>query len=187
MDHEVIIYAVQEGRFYDYAGPLLYKCYSGKRGIWCNNPEYEAEANYGPIPRGRWTFGAPYERQDWTALNPTDPSRARCVGALRVPHPWRQRGERRKPRLYRRSPRAPRAVCVGSGRWAQTNPLHRQLGRITSDPQELTRSTATRRRPGDIAGRRRSYRRKARLRLFSPDTAFASRQSAGQRAPRWSP
>lgn len=60
MDHEVIIYSVTEGRFYDYAGPLLYKCYSGKRGIWCNNPEYEAEANYGPIPRGRWTFGAPY-------------------------------------------------------------------------------------------------------------------------------
>lgn len=57
---EVILYAVREGRFYDYGGPLLYRCYSGKQGKWRDEPAYEAIANHGPIPRGRWAFGKPY-------------------------------------------------------------------------------------------------------------------------------
>lgn len=57
---EILIYAVREGRFHDHAGPLLYQCYSGKKGEWRNNPAVDHEHNHGPIPRGRWQVGQPY-------------------------------------------------------------------------------------------------------------------------------
>jgi len=57
---EILIYAVREGRFHDHAGPLLYQCYSGKKGSWRNNPDQDHVQNHGPIPRGRWTLGKPY-------------------------------------------------------------------------------------------------------------------------------
>ena len=55
-----MLYQVTTGRFMDAAGPLLYRCYSGKFGPARNNPNAEAEPNRGPIPRGRWMMGKPY-------------------------------------------------------------------------------------------------------------------------------
>lgn len=57
---KLMLYRVETGRFIDAAGPLLYRCYSGKFGPARNNPNAEAEPNRGPIPRGRWMMGKPY-------------------------------------------------------------------------------------------------------------------------------
>ena len=57
---KLMLYRVDTGRFMDAAGPLLYRCYSGKFGPARNNPNAEAEPNRGPIPRGRWMMGKPY-------------------------------------------------------------------------------------------------------------------------------
>lgn len=60
MRHAItLIYKVAEGRFYDHAGRMLYKCYSGKPD-YRNNPTFERLPNLGPIPRGRWLLGKPY-------------------------------------------------------------------------------------------------------------------------------
>ena len=58
---KLMLYRVETGRFMDAAGPLLYRCYSGKFGPARNNPNAEAEPNRGPIPRGRWMMGKPYD------------------------------------------------------------------------------------------------------------------------------
>lgn len=57
---KLMLYQVATGRFMDAAGPLLYRCYSGKLGSSRNNPMEEREPNRGPIPRGRWMMGKPY-------------------------------------------------------------------------------------------------------------------------------
>lgn len=57
---KLMLYQVATGRFMDAAGPLLYRCYSGKFGPARDNPDAEAEPNRGPIPRGRWMMGKPY-------------------------------------------------------------------------------------------------------------------------------
>ena len=61
MEPKLLLYRVETGRFMDAAGPLLYRCYSGKFGPARNNPNAEAEPNRGPIPRGRWMMGKPYD------------------------------------------------------------------------------------------------------------------------------
>jgi len=64
----VLLYRVREGRFYDHGGKMLYICYSGRRGVWRNNPDMEGEPNAGPIPQGRYLMGRPYHSAKVGAL-----------------------------------------------------------------------------------------------------------------------
>lgn len=52
-------YSQSTGRWWDEAGVLLTVGYSGA-GAGKNNPKQQAERNVGPIPRGLYTIGAPY-------------------------------------------------------------------------------------------------------------------------------
>lgn len=55
----MLIYSQSTGTLWDSEGQILEKGYSGA-GIGKNNPDRQAERNVGPIPRGLWVIGAPY-------------------------------------------------------------------------------------------------------------------------------
>lgn len=58
----MFVYEQKTGRFYDPTGKLLATGYSG-RGAAKNDPSREKERGIGPIPRGKWRIGLPYNSQ----------------------------------------------------------------------------------------------------------------------------
>lgn len=47
-----------------YDGAPQGKGYSGRKGVWRNNPAWEAKPGYGPIPRGRWKMTGIYDSKN---------------------------------------------------------------------------------------------------------------------------
>lgn len=59
-DSILMVYSISDGRFFDTRGRLLYRCYSGKAGLWRDNPRMTNVKEAGPIPTGMWQMGRPY-------------------------------------------------------------------------------------------------------------------------------
>lgn len=68
-------YQISTGQLTDPTGKVVGTGYSGKEGIWRNNPATEPDVAEGPIPRGLWHIGPAYSEIPGTgpvtmALNP---------------------------------------------------------------------------------------------------------------------
>lgn len=59
-----MIYSQSLGILWDAAGKIMYKGGWSGNGQGKNNPDMEGVRNKGPIPRGRYTIGVPYDSRN---------------------------------------------------------------------------------------------------------------------------